>query len=79
MNKKIRDIATDAGMRECALGYGMPENVLWGESAINRFAELIIRACLSEIHAADMKGLSASSYYKDLVAEHIETQFGVKE
>lgn len=43
LTPKIRELATQAGMRECALGYGMPENVLWGEDEIDRFASILIQ------------------------------------
>ena len=42
MNEQTRKLAIQAGMRECSLGYGMPENVLWGESNIQRFADLVV-------------------------------------
>ena len=45
MNERIRQLAEQAGMKECALGYGMPENVLWGDDQIKNFAELIVREC----------------------------------
>ena len=45
MNERIRELAVEAGMSECALGYGMPENVLWGENQIKKFAQLILEEC----------------------------------
>ena len=45
MNERIKELAVEAGMSECALGYGMPENVLWGENQIKKFAQLIIEEC----------------------------------
>jgi hypothetical protein len=49
MNERIRLLAEQAGMRECSLGYGMPENVLWGEDQIENFAELIVKECIDQI------------------------------
>jgi hypothetical protein len=46
MNERIRQLAEQAGMKECALGYGMPENVLWGDDQIKNFAELIVQECV---------------------------------
>ena len=46
MNEKIKQLANQAGRKECAIGYGMPENVLWGDNRIEAFAELIIRECI---------------------------------
>jgi hypothetical protein len=46
MNERIQELAEQAGMRECSLGYGMPENVLRGENQIENFAELIVTECL---------------------------------
>lgn len=45
MNKLIKQLADQAGRKECALGYGMPENVLWGDRRIEEFAELIVKEC----------------------------------
>ena len=45
MNQRIRELAEQAGMKECSLGYGMPENVLWGENQIKEFAQLIVQEC----------------------------------
>ena len=46
MNELIKQLANQAGRKECAIGYGMPENVLWGDNRIEAFAELIIRECI---------------------------------
>lgn len=43
-----------------------------------KFAELIIRECVAEIHVADVGNLHAKAYYLDKVAEHIEKRFGVE-
>ena len=44
-----------------------------------KFAELIVRECVKEIHVADVGDLKGKSYYLDKVAEHIEKYFGVEE
>jgi hypothetical protein len=54
MHPKIKELATQAGMKESALGYGMPENVLWGESNIERFAELLINECVNRLEDEKM-------------------------
>ena len=56
MNKLIKELALEAGMSECTLGYGMPENVLWGENQIGKFAELIIEKFAYEL--MDLHGSS---------------------
>ena len=45
MNKLIKQLADQAGRKECALGYGMPENVLWGDRRIEDFAVFIVTEC----------------------------------
>ena len=45
MNDIIRKLAVQAGMQSCSLGYGSAEQVLWGESEIEKFAKLIIQEC----------------------------------
>jgi len=43
-----------------------------------KFAELIVKECINEIHVADVGDLKAKGYYLDKVAEHIEKHFGVQ-
>ena len=50
-----------------------------GEIRRNRFAELIIRECINEIHGANLGDLPAASYYLDKVSEHIEKHFGLND
>lgn len=45
----------------------------------NRFAELLIRECINEIHGANLGDLPAASYYLDKVSEHIEKHFGLND
>jgi hypothetical protein len=47
MNERIKELAALSGMKKCSLGYGMPENVLWGEDQIEKFARLILSECVS--------------------------------
>jgi hypothetical protein len=44
-----------------------------------KFAELIVKECINEIHDADVGDLKGKGYYLDRVAEHIEKHFGVSE
>jgi hypothetical protein len=43
-----------------------------------KFALLIVRECVNEIHVADVGDLKGKGYYLDKVAEHIEKHFGVE-
>lgn len=42
-----------------------------------KFAELIVRECINEVHVADVGDLKAKGYYLDKVAEHLEKHFGI--
>ena len=53
--------------------------VHWTHEDKIKFAELIVRECVNEIHVADVGDLKGKSYYLDKVAEHIEKHFGVEE
>ncbi len=74
MNERIKQLAEQAGMKECSLGYGMPENVLWGENQIKEFAELIVRECIDWCNANARDDGTAQR-----IAEDIKKDFGVKE
>ena len=76
MNKRIKELIKEltaqAGFDPSAIErLGIMPNA-------ERFAELIVRECLSQIHVADVGDLKAKSYYLDKVAEHIEKHFGVE-
>lgn len=73
MNNRIKELAQQAGYHEDMFGLGH-----WDMPECQRFAELIVRECLSQIHVADVGDLKAKSYYLDKVAEHIEKHFGVE-
>ena len=68
MNQRIRELAREAGF------YANPD-----VEKFEKFAELIVRECVNEIHVADVGDLKGKSYYLDKVAEHIEKHFGVEE
>jgi hypothetical protein len=72
MNERIKLLAEQAGMRECSLGYGMPENVLWGENRIENFAELIVTECM-KLNSKDLS-ITAIERLLPLYEEH----FGVE-
>ena len=46
---------------------------------LEKFAELIIRECINEIHGANLGDLPDASYYLDKVSEHIEKHFGLND
>ena len=71
MNERFLELAKQAGLKfpsETALS-PMEE----------KFAELIVKECINEIHDADVGDLKGKGYYIDRVAEHIEKHFGVEE
>ena len=70
MNRRLKELAADAGY---------PDYMTYGQDKVlEKFAELIIRECVNEIHVADVGDLKGKSYYLDKVAEHIEKHFGVE-
>jgi len=77
MNQRIRELAEQSGMKECSLGYGMPENVLWGENQIKEFAQLIVAECaaVAWAHTPGTEELEYSDYIKNKILKH----FGVKQ
>ena len=71
MNRRLKELAADAGY---------PDYMTYGQDKVlEKFAELIVRECVNEIHVADVGDLKGKSYYLDKVAEHIEKHFGVEE
>ena len=80
MNKRIRHLAEQAGMKECALGFGMPENVLWGDDQIKNFAELIVGQCASIVclyRRDNMQDKAIADILEDAYRE-IKLSFGLK-
>jgi hypothetical protein len=93
VNERIKELARQAGMRECSLGYGMPENVLWGEQQIQEFAELIVKDVLEYLEFersmyANPGTYQSREYYERMDAKEnalsdaigdIKSKYGVKE
>ena len=77
MNEIIRKLAEQAG----ATAMGRSGYTDYGtlDLDVEKFAELIVRVCVNEIHAVELTELIGKSYYLDKVAEHIEKHFGVEE
>jgi hypothetical protein len=83
MNERIKELAEQAGMKECALGYGMPENVLWGDSNIEKFAELLIHECATVLMTLGTSYDGSGSDYDYMTgmldsASIIKEHFGVE-
>ena len=74
MNEKIRDLQIQA-FAECKT---FEDDKVRTDEVFERFAELIVRECINEIHVADVGDLKGKGYYLDKVAEHIEKHFGVE-
>ena len=51
MNERIKQLANQASRKECTLGYGMPENVLWGDNRIEDIAVFIIQECIGYLYS----------------------------
>jgi hypothetical protein len=47
MNERIQALATQAGMVEYPTGIDIKENTLWGDRNISKFAELIVKECMT--------------------------------
>ena len=88
MNEQIRKLASQLGPIATIGNWGRVEwadNVypqlgdrLYAAIDLEKFAELIMKECINEIHVADVGDLKGKGYYLDKVAEHIEKHFGVE-
>ena len=67
MNERIRELFEQADFPKFDI-----------KNEAEKFAELIVKECINEIHVADVGDLKAKGYYLDKVAEHIEKHFGVQ-
>lgn len=75
MHKRIKELANKSEIfytKDYDLG-----SVVVNRAEVKKFAELIIKECISEIHAAGIGNLYGESYYLDKVTEHIEKRFGI--
>ena len=78
MNERIQELAYQA--EDWAIAHKAEHGSAYFHVEYTRkFAELIVRECINEIHVADVGDLKAKDYYLDKVAEHIEQHFGVQE
>jgi len=76
MNERIKQLAEQASHQSPD---GYPVTIPYSKDFAEKFAELIVRECINEIHVADIGDLKGKGYYLDKVAEHIEKHFGVEE
>jgi hypothetical protein len=74
MNERIAKLAD-----QCRTEYHDGHGGFTEQFDEEKFAELIVRECINEIHVADIGDLKGKGYYLDKVAEHIEKHFGVEE
>jgi hypothetical protein len=81
MNERIKELAAQVEKYISTTNFeGMPEDEMTYDKIFQKkFAELIVRECINEIHDADVGDLKGRGYYLDKVAEHIENHFGVEE
>jgi hypothetical protein len=75
MNKNIENCLYQAGLTAQGCWDELDD---YAREGIEKFAELIVKECINEIHVADVGDLKAKGYYLDKVAEHIEKHFGVQ-
>ena len=78
MNERIRELLQQA-KKESSQWLGSKPATTMTYDELDKFAELIVRECVNEIHVADVGDLTGKGYYLDKVAEHIEKHFGVSE
>ena len=76
MNELIREFEKQSGIEIYGLG---KDRAKW-ESCIEKFAELIVRECISQAHGvADLRGGNDDIIYgADLAAVRISKHFGIK-
>ena len=78
MNKQIKQLVEQAGAEELGADlYGGPFIGAIRMDFLEKFAVLVAKECIEQIHGADVGDLKAKSYYLDKVAEHIENYFGI--
>ena len=73
MNKRIRELAADAGY---------PDYMTYGQDKVlERFAELIVKECLAQARSVgDLRGATDDMIYgADIAALQITKHFGVEE
>ena len=82
MNERIKELAEQVGAVQNVLAMGRHDGVLFTETELEKFAELIVRECASVCHTRGWgmleHGMSGHSIADDcgtLIKEH----FGVKE
>jgi hypothetical protein len=75
MNERIKELADKIWAEEY---WDNPNTDKLLPAQLKKFAELIVKECINEIHDADVGNLKGRGYYLDKVAEHIEKHFGVE-
>lgn len=80
MNERIQNLLLEAGGE---LGGEHPTTgqlvIYTDEVDYEKFAQLIVRECVNEIHGAYVGNLQAKAWYLDRVAEHVEKHFGIEQ
>lgn len=84
MNERIQELRIEAGISRLQddprlVVVNKDGNIIDPLIGLEKFAELIVRECVGEIHRADVGDLKGKSYYLDKVSEHIENHFGIEE
>lgn len=79
MNERIKELALQANGFFHLRWDGREGSVEFQAENLEKFAKLIVRECINEIHVADVDNLKGKGYYLDKVAEHLEKHFEVEE
>lgn len=77
MNEQILENLAIQATNGFGIDYNAEGEWKLSEREVKQLAELIVRECINQIHAADVGDLIGKSYYLDKVANHIENYFGV--
>ena len=73
MNKRIRELAEQAGFKTDRLGH------LFGGDDIEKFAELIVRECIAQASISNGHGNNQWDKALTFAAKNIKEHFGVEE
>ena len=75
MNERIKLLALEAGMRTTHLHYGRKDPYVLWEDDIKKFAELIVRECVSKLDDIGVIDRDSRTIAMKVISEH----FGVEE
>ena len=77
MNNRIKELATEVNAVFDVIAMGRHDGVLFSESELERFAQLVIKEVISEFH--DEIQYNFSSGYAKEITDAVKQRFGVAE